>query len=354
MKAPPVEVPPWLRTAASIGWRLLVLFAVLYVAVWLLLKIGVVVFPVLVAAIFTTLFVPPAQWLEERGMSRSAATAVVVVGGIVIVFGLGALIVIRFIASAPQLGESLSQAYDQLLQWSSSAGLSPQEVRSSISSMFGGGGGGQDNGAAGSLISGGRMLVEVIGGFLLMLVLLFFFVKDRDQIVGWFRELVPGDYRPVADRLGGRTWDVLARYLRGVAIIATVDALGTVIGLLIIGVPLVLPLGVLMFLGGFIPVVGATVAGLVATLVALVGGGLLDAALTLGVVVLVQQVDAHILQPVVMGHEVPLHPAMVLIAVAAGAAAFGIPGAILGVPVAAVASAVGHELRLMNVEEAEI
>ena len=351
MKAPPVEVPSWLRTAASIGWRLLVLFAVLYVAVWLLLKIGLVVFPVLVAAIFTTLFVPPAQWLEERGMSRSVATSVVVVGGIVVVFGLGALIVMRFVAAAPQLGESLSQGYDQLLQWLSSFGLSPEDVRSSISGMFGGGGEGEDGGAAGSVVSGGRVVVEVVGGFLLMLVLLFFFVKDREEIVGWFREIVPSGYRPVADRLGERTWDVLARYLRGVAVIATVDAIGTVIGLLIIGVPMVLPLGVLMFLGGFIPVVGATVAGFVAIMVALVSGGLVDAALTLGVVVLVQQVDAHVLQPVVMGHEVPLHPAMVLIAVAAGAAAFGIPGAIIAVPVAAVASAVGHELRLMNVEE---
>lgn len=352
LKAPPVDVPSWLRTAANIGWRLLVLFAVLYVALWLLLKIGVVVFAVLVAAIFTTLFVPPAQWLEERGMSRAVASSVVVVGGIILVFGLGALIVMRFIASAPELGQSLSQAYDQLLQWLSTVGLSPEEVRSSISGMFAGGGEGGGGGAAGSVVSGGRVVFEIIAGFLLMLVLLFFFVKDREEIAGWFRELVPSGYRPVADRLGGRTWDVLARYLRGVAIIATVDAIGTVIGLLIIGVPLVLPLGVLMFLGGFIPVVGATVAGFVAIMVALVSGGLVDAALTLGVVVLVQQVDAHVLQPVVMGREVPLHPAMVLVTVAAGAAAFGIPGAILAVPVAAVASAVGHELRLMNVEEA--
>lgn len=357
MRAPPVEPPPWLRTSADIAWRVLLLAALAYLAVWFLVRIGVVAFPVMVAAILTTLFEPPVRWLEERGMSRGPAAAMVVVGGVLLVSGLAALIVVRFVATAPDLGRSLTQASDQVLGWLSNGplGISGDQIRSAVSGMLGGGGGsgnGQGS-AAGSLISGTRMLVEIVLGFLLMLVVLFFFVKDGPAIVRWLIQRTPSGYRDVALRLGRRTWDVLSRYLRGIAIVAAADAAGTALGLLIIGVPLVVPLTVLVFLGGFIPVVGATVAGLVATLVALVSGGTVDAALTLGLVILVQQIDAHILQPVVMGHEVPLHPVVVLITVAIGATLFAIPGAILAVPVAAVLSAVGNELRLMNVHEAE-
>lgn len=352
MRAPPVEVPAWLRTSAALGWRFLVLVAVVAVVGWILIEIAIVSFPVAMAAILTTLLIPPANWLERRGLSRRLATVIVVVGGILAIVGLTALIVTQFVAAAPELGESLSKAYDRVLGWLQSVGLSPDELRTMIRDAVRGGGGGEGGGggAASSVLSGTRTVVEFIAGFLLMLVTLFFFVKDRGEIVQWFHDRTPERYREVGSRLAGRTWDVLTRYLRGVAVIATVDAVAIAVGLLLIGVPLVLPLAVLVFLGGFVPVVGATVAGLVATLVALVSGGLVDAALTLGVVVLVQQVEGNVLQPIVMGREVPLHPVVVLVAVTAGAALFSVAGAIIAVPLAGVASAVGNELRLMNAE----
>lgn len=355
MRAPPVEPPAWLRTGADLAWRLLLIAALAYVVVWLVVELAIVTVPVMVAAILTTLFEPPATWLEDRGLSRGVASVIVVVGGVLTLAGLTTLIVARFVAAAPELGRSLGQAYDQVLNWLSTEpfGLSPEQVRSWVGGAISGGSPeeGAAGGAASSVLSGTRALLEVVAGFLLMLVLLFFFVKDGPELTDWLLHRTPEGHREVVLRLGRRTWDVLSRYLRGVGIVAAADATGIVIGLLIIGVPLVLPLGVLVFLGGFVPVVGATVAGAVATLVALVSGGVVDAILTLGLVVVVQQIDANILQPVVMGREVPLHPVIVLVAVTAGAATFGIPGAILGVPVAAVVSAVGNELRLMNVED---
>lgn len=353
MRAPAVETPAWLRTASEVGWRLLVVIAVVYVVVRMLVAILPVAFPVAIAAILTTLFVPPTRWLEERGLPRTAATSVVVIGGFLLLVGLTALIVSQFIATAPELAEALSQGYEQVLAWLASVGISAEELRSIVEGVIAGDGGdGRIGGIAGTVATGTQAAAVLVGGLLLTLVVLFFFVKDRDQIVRWFRDRTPEGHREVVARLGRRTWEVLSRYVRGVAIVATVDATGTAIGLLIIGVPLVLPLAVLMFLGGFVPVVGALVAGLAATLVALVSGGPVDAALTLAVVVVVQQVDGNILHPIVMGREVQLHPVVVLLAVAIGGILFSIIGAILAVPIAAVASAVGNELRLMNAEDA--
>lgn len=339
-----IEVPAWFRAASELAWRSLVLLALAAAVTWILVEIHLVAFPVLLAVILSTLFEPPTRWLERRGVPRGVAAALTVVGGILVLAGATVLIASRIALAAPDLASSLSQARDQLVAWLSGPplNLSLGEIQGALGQMFGGQGGG---GAASQVVSGTRLAIEIVGATLLMIVTLFFFVKDGPTIVRWFLDLFPDERRPLARRLWGRSWEVLGRYLRGVVIIAAVDAAGTAVGLLILGVPLVVPLTVMMFLGGFVPVVGATVAGLVAVLVALVSVGPITAVLTLAMILVVQQVDAHLLQPAVMGHEVPLHPVMVLVAVGAGALLFGIPGAVIGTPVAAVLSAVGHVLR---------
>ena len=145
---------------------------------------------------------------------------------------------------------------------------------------------------------------------------------------------------------GARSWTALGGYVRGTATIALIDAIGIMIGLLILQVPLVAPLTLLVFLGGFLPVIGAFIAGLVAVLVALAAAGIVKALLVLGVILLVQQIEGHLLQPVIMRRAVALHPVVILTALAAGAALAGIVGAFLSVPIAAVVAAAGNELRL--------
>jgi predicted PurR-regulated permease PerM len=148
--------------------------------------------------------------------------------------------------------------------------------------------------------------------------------------------------------VGRRAWTALAGFIRGTAAVALIDAIGIGIGLAIVGVPLVLPIAVLVFLGGFIPVIGAFVTGLLAVLVALAAGGLQQALIVLAIVVAVQQIESNVLQPVIMRRAVSLHPVVILAALTAGAALTGVVGAFLAVPIAAVASAVGNELRLRH------
>jgi RimJ/RimL family protein N-acetyltransferase len=177
-------------------------------------------------------------------------------------------------------------------------------------------------------------------------VLLFFFVKDGEQIVGWFIARAPERVRDDMRASGARGWGALAGYVRGTAAIALIDAVGIGLGLLIVGVPLVLPLTLLVFVGGFVPVIGAFVSGLLATLVALATGGLTTALIVLAIVVVVQQVESNILQPMIMRRAVSLHPIVILSVLTAGAVIVGVLGAFLAVPIAATLAAVGNELRL--------
>ncbi|MEX0836218.1 MAG: AI-2E family transporter, partial [Nitriliruptor sp.] len=180
------------------------------------------------------------------------------------------------------------------------------------------------------------------------IVLLFFFVKDGESIVDWFIARTPDDHRNVVRAVGHRAWSALAGFVRGTATIALIDAIAIGIGLAIVGVPLVLPLALLVFLGAFIPVIGAFISGLVAVLVALASGGFVTALIVLAIVFGVQQVEGNVLQPTIMRRAVALHPVIVLTALTAGGVLAGIVGAFLAVPVAAVLSAVGNELRLRH------
>lgn len=339
-------VPTWFDRLAAVAWRFLVVVAAAAVLLFVLARLSLVVIPVLVAVILTTVFVPVSRWLEDRGIPRGAASAIVVVGGVVLVTATSVLLITQFVAAAGELGQTLEQGRESLLDFlgREPLALDPGEVQDLL------GRGAEQLRAnvgviAGGVLSGTMIVVQVLGGAVLVMILAFFFVRDGDDIVVWFLDLVPAEQVDTTRTVGRRVWSVLGRYVRGVVTIAAVDAVGIGLGLAIIGVPLAFPLALLVFFGGFIPLVGATVAGAVAVIVALANGGLTDALLTLAVVLLVQQVDGNILQPFVMGREVPLHPAVVLLAVAAGGILWGLAGAALAVPLAAVASAAGHELR---------
>jgi predicted PurR-regulated permease PerM len=188
--------------------------------------------------------------------------------------------------------------------------------------------------------SGAVLLGEVLTGLIVTVLLCFFMLKDGAQMWAWVLRLVRKRSRDHADEVGKRVYTALAGYVRGIAMVGFVDAVLIAIALVIIGVPLVLPLAVITFFAAFVPLIGAFVAGLLAVLVALVSGGAVDALLVLGAIILVQQVEGHLLYPLLMSRAVHLHPAVIVVALAAGGILAGIIGVFLAVPVAGVVSVV--------------
>ncbi len=195
------------------------------------------------------------------------------------------------------------------------------------------------------LASGVRAGVGLVTGFVLAIAVLYFVLRDGVELWQWILRRLPPESRPAADRAGRRAWEVLGGYVRGTAIIAAIDAVLIGIGLWLLGVPVAFALAVLVFLGAFIPFVGAFLSGLVAVLVAFADEGWVIALAVLALVIAVQLVEGNFLQPIIQSRTVDLHPAVILLAVAAGASLFGILGAYLAVPITAVVFAVVAEVQ---------
>ncbi len=345
------RVPSWLVVAALWVLGLGILASAVLLGLQLVSTLLVVTLPLIIAIILTTLCWPLRERLVDSGVPASLAAAIVVFGGLAVLIGIFAAIGPGFVDQIQELGPTLASGRDAVINWLETGPLGldvgqlddlVQRAQEAVTS------GGSGSGVVGGIVSGVASVGQFLAGLALMLVLLFFLVKDGDVMVAWIGGLLSHRHRPTAAALGSRAWTALSGYVRGTALIALIDALGIGLGLLILGVPLVLPLMLLVFFGGFLPVVGAAVAGLVAVLVALADGGIVTAAFTLGVVLLVQQIEGNLLHPTIMKRAVALHPVVVLTALGAGAALAGIVGAFLSVPVAAVLAAVGNEVRLRS------
>jgi putative heme transporter len=342
------RVPSWLATSTAWTWRILVLIVGFSAILYVMARLALVTIPVIVALILATLCVPPARALERRGIPRAGAAAIVVIGGLSAVLGLLAALTPAFVSQVQELQPTVVQAIDQLFAFlEASFGWDRDEVFALVqdATQQAQQAGGE---IAGQVATGVAAVVQGIAALALAIVLLFFFVKDGESITAWMIDRSPDDYEDMVRGVGRRAWAALAGFVRGTATIALIDAVGIGVGLAIVGVPLVLPLALLVFLGGFIPVIGAFVSGLIAVLVALASGGFTTALIVAGIVLVVQQVESNVLQPTIMRRAVSLHPVIVLSALTAGGVLGGIIGAFLAVPVAAVASAVGNELRLRH------
>lgn len=342
-------VPRWLRRTGGWGWRLLAIAGAIGLLLWILAELYLVTLPVIVALIVATLAVPPARALERRGLAPALAATIVVIGGLVALGALVGLLTPSFVDQIVELGPTVQAGIEDVLTWLEDGPLGWDreridellaQARANASSS-----GGQ---IFSSVVSGAAIVAETLAGLALVIVLLFFFVKDGGDIVDWFIARTPERRRGDLRAAGDRAWSALGGYVRGTATVAIIDAIGIGIGLAIIGVPLVLPLAILVFLGAFLPVIGAFLAGLVAVLVALADGGPTAALLTLALIVVVQQIEGNVLQPIIMRRAVALHPVVVLVALTAGATIAGIAGAFLAVPIVAVVAAVGNELRLRS------
>ncbi|WP_173921521.1 AI-2E family transporter [Agromyces sp. Marseille-P2726] len=308
------------------------------IAVWALVQVKLLVIPVLIALIVAAAASPLIGWLR-RFMPPILAAWVTLLGGIIVLGGIVTAIVFAVRNQWGPLVQSASEGFDDLLAWVETLPFSidriqVEQARDSVvdfltSAEFGRG-----------ALAGVSAAAEVITGALLMLVVLFFFLKDGDRIWAFFMRPYTGARLERGRRIGVTSVKVLGGYVRGTAIIALVDAVAIGIGLLILQVPLALPLAVIVFLGAFIPLVGATVAGVLAALVALVANGPIVALIVVAIVIAVNQLEGDLLQPVVMAQSLKLHPLVILIALTAGTIIGGIIGAVLAVPLTAVGWAI--------------
>lgn len=333
------DIPYGVRIAASWAWRLGLILVVGGGLIWLLSKISFLIIPVMVAALLAGLLSPVTRWLTRRRVPNGLAVALTVLGFLALIAGSLALVG-RQLASG--FGELWSQALAGVQQVQGWLGEGPLHLTADQIDKYI-----EDATAAlqnnsSSILSGALSFGSTAGhfaaGLVLSLFVLVFFLLEGDRIWGFLVRLMPRKARAATDGAGRRGWTSMVSYARIQMFVAFVDAVGIGVGAAILGVPLALPLGVLVFIGSFIPVVGALVTGAIAVLLALVANGPVNALIMLAIVLAVQQLESHILQPLVMGKAVALHPVAVILAVAAGSYLAGIPGALFSVPILAVAN----------------
>ncbi|SFE65021.1 Predicted PurR-regulated permease PerM [Actinopolyspora alba] len=331
------RVPVAIRTTAALSWRVLVILGMLYALGWLVGRLSVVVIPVAIALLLSALLAPAVAALTRLRVPRGLATAVVLVGGLAAVGGILTFVINAFIAGLPDLQRQLTASLDTIREWAATGPLHLGEAQ--INRYVDQAGNWLQNNQQ-RITSGALATATTFGSFLtgmlLMLFTLIFFLHDGRRIWLFLLGPMPEPLRSRLDLAGTRGFDSLIGYIRATGLVAVGDALGIGIGLAIIGVPLVVPLAALVFLAAFIPIVGAVASGAVAILVALVAEGPIAALLTLGVVLGVQQLEGNVLQPLLIGRAVRLHPLAVVLVISVGAIVAGIIGTLLAVPVLAV------------------
>lgn len=337
VRDPAADVPYALRVAAALSWRLLVVAGAMAVIGFLIIELSLVIIPVAVALLLSALLVPAVDALCRRGVPRALSAAVVLVAGIAVVGGVLTFVVRAFIAGLPDLQKQVGDSFTTIKNWlvTGPFKLSESELDDAQTSITGAITENREQ-----ITSGALTTVTSVGHFvtgaLLVLFTLIFFLYDGQRIWHFVIRGVPRPHRDRVHVAGERGFATLVGYVRASVLVAIVDAVGIGIGLWALSVPLVVPLAALVFLGAFIPIVGAVIAGAVAVLVALVTNGIVTALLVLAVVIAVQQLEGHVLQPLLMGRAVAIHPLAVVLAVAGGVVVAGIVGALLAVPLVAI------------------
>lgn len=338
----PTPVPWTIRAASEWAWRFLAISVAIILALYVLVRLRLIVFPVIVALFITALLAPAVNRLQNNGMRRGAATAVVFVGSLLVLIGLGVLLGRSFANGIGDITDNVQRAVDDTKEWLAGPPFRIDDsdlhniganIRQSLDR--------NRNEIFSGAIGTATIVGEVITGILLTLFTTFFFLYDGQGIWRWITSLFPRRAMPHVMESGRRAWTTLTGYVRGTVLIALVD--GTCIGLLllILRVPLAIPLGVFVFFGAFVPLVGATLTGAVAVLVALVTKGVVTALLVLAGIIAVQQLEGHVLQPFLLGRFVRVHPLAVVLGITAGAVLAGIGGAVIAVPLIAITNTVG-------------
>ncbi len=344
-------VPPVIHKAAAWAWRLLVVIALAVAVLWVVRRLEVIVVPVALALMVTALMIPAVDFLDRRGAPRGGAVALVLLTGVAIVGGMLTFVVSQFVTGLPGLVDQVTHSIESTRTWliEGPAHLSKDQITNAGNSAIEALRNNQAKLTSGAL-STAATVTEIVTGALLTLFTLIFFLHGGRNIWQFVTQIFPANVRGRVRDAGRAGFHTLIGYVRATFLVALVDAVGIGTGLAIMGIPLALPLASLVFLGAFIPLVGAVVAGFLAVVVALLAKGFVYALITLALIIAVQQLEGHVLQPLVMGRAVSVHPLAVVLAIAAGGVLAGIVGALLAVPTVAF---LNSAVRVLTANEPE-
>jgi predicted PurR-regulated permease PerM len=340
------RVPGWLQTGAAWSWRLLILAAAIYLVARVLGILYIVVVPCIVALLLTALLQPLTARLRRAGLPALAATWVTLLIAAAVLGGLVMLVANRVSADYPALVDETRHTITQIE--SLLAGPPLHAKSNNVQNFLNNIPGYLSKHKAlveGTVVTGGRIAAEFFGGLVLMLFVMFFLIKDGERIWAWLLGALRTQTARRVDRAGHAAWLAVVYYMRGTVAVAAIHAIVVGVVLSVMGVPLAFPLAVLVFLAAFVPLVGLLVAGALAILVTLATKGWVDAVILLGILIVEDQLEAHLLQPQVVGRVIRLHPLAVILALAVGGVLAGIAGAVVAVPIVAVITRAVPELR---------
>ena len=344
--SPRHEIPTGVEIAAQWSWRLIVIATAGLGFLYLLEFFSAVTVPIAIALLGTALTIGAVDWLDRRGVPRILATALVVVLMLVGLFGMLALVGQQLSTQFSDMRVQVADGIAQVQSWAQSGPLNltdsqldryVERMQDAIKNF------GEDSGAE-TITAVGVTLTHLLTGFFIALFASIFFLYEGDRIWAFVVTLFPRSAREKVHSSGKEAWRSLTGFVQATVMVALVDALGIAGVAWILGVPLALAIGVLVFLGAFVPVVGALLSGMVAVLIALVAQGPVTALIMLGAVIAVQQIEAHVLQPFVMGRFVAVHPLAIILAIVSGITVAGIIGALVAVPLVASLNGVVRHL----------
>lgn len=335
------EIPIGVRRLASWSWRLIVIVAASALILWGLLQITVIVIPVLIAVLLTVLLAPVVNVLTKYTfLGRAAASGIALLGLLLVIAGMFTLAGRQLIAQWPDIQTRAVEGFQALLDWvQSSFQIDMPMINTAIDEALE-----QLQQYSGQLVSGAMSTAAVLGnlgtGIVICLFTLFFLLSSGGVIWRWMVGLLPPAARVPTHEGFRRGWKALSAYVRTQILVAAVDAFGISIGMVFMGMgSYAVPIWLLVFLFSFVPLVGAIASGAIAVLLVLVLQDWIFALIMLGIVLLVQQAESNLLQPLLMGKAVDIHPLGVFIGVAAGVLLASIPGALFAIPIIAFVNA---------------
>jgi predicted PurR-regulated permease PerM len=339
------QVPIGVEIATQWAWRVLVIASAVLLGVFFLRYFSEITVPIAVAVLVTALTINAVDWLEAHRIPRIAATFIVVITLLGAFFGMLALVGQQLATQATDLRTSVVDGISKIQDWAKTGplGLSDDQIQTwidnakeSIQSS--------DTSLIARVGEVGTTLTHLFAGFFIALFSTFFFLYEGNRIWSWIVALFPRAARDRVNSSGHTAWASLTAFVRATVIVALTDAMGIAFGAWVLGVPLTFAIGVLVFLGAFIPIIGALLSGMVAVLVALVAQGPWTALFMLLVVITIQQIESHVLQPFLMGRLVAVHPLAIIFAITAGVVVAGVVGALIAVPLAACLNGVVRHL----------
>jgi len=332
------SVPPLLRNTAAWCWRLLLVAAVVYLAFKVADALRLVVIPLIAALLLSALLQPLTRLLRRAGLPGLAATWCTVLATVAVLVGVGTLIANRVQADYPMLASEVRRTVHEVQNYLAGPPFRLNNTRlDQLSSRLLNYIAQHKSVVAGTVLTGGRYFLEVLTGIILTVFMTFFLLKDGRKIWSW---LISGLRRPVAHRravmAGDAAWQALVGYIRGTTVVAAIHAIFIGLALWLLGVPLVVPLIMLVFIAAYLPLIGILVVGALAIVITLATKGVIAAVILLAVFLAENQIESHLLQPLVVGRIVRLHPLAVIVVLAVGGIVAGVPGAIIAVPVSAM------------------